>query len=199
MVSTTERNALSFKILTRHRAPSRPFRLTLGQALPKGKAMDLILQKSTELGVHRVAPILSDRSVVQLDEERGDSKQQKWQQIVMEACKQCGQNVLPQVEPVLKLGDFLENYRKSPALKLIASLQPEAKPLRQTLQEARLANPSLSEVIYLVGPEGDFTPAEIGQARSAGYLPVSLGPNILRTETATLFLTSCLLYELQSI
>lgn len=192
------RDALHFKIITQSRHPSPDFRLILGQAIPKGKSMDFIIQKSTELGVSSIAPILSDRSVVQLDGDRIESKQQKWSQTALEACKQCGQNFLPQVEPARKLADFLEQYRKSPALKLIASLQPGAKPLRKTLAEARQNGANNGDVIYLIGPEGDFTPAEIGLALSAGYLPVSLGPNILRTETATLFLTGALLYELQS-
>jgi 16S rRNA (uracil1498-N3)-methyltransferase len=194
----SSRDALLYKVITQTRNPAKSFHLILGQAVPKGKSMDFILQKSTELGVSTIAPILSDRSVVQLDEEKNDSKQQKWSQITLEACKQCGQNFLPQVEPARKLADFLEHYRKSPALKLIASLQPGAKPLRSTLEQARQNGANLGEVIYLIGPEGDFTPSEIGLALSAGYLPVTLGPNILRTETATLFLTSALLYELQS-
>ncbi|MDZ4787879.1 MAG: 16S rRNA (uracil(1498)-N(3))-methyltransferase [Blastochloris sp.] len=194
----TDKCSLRYKIITQNRSFLRNFQLTLGQAIPKGKSMDFIVQKSTELGVAVIAPILSDRSVVQLEGEKIESKQQKWSQTALEACKQCGQNYLPTVSPAVKLGDFLENYRKSSALKLIASLQSDAKPLRATLAEARENGMKLSEVIYLIGPEGDFTPSEIGQARSAGYLPVSLGPNILRTETATLFLTSALLYELQS-
>jgi 16S rRNA (uracil1498-N3)-methyltransferase len=197
-VSHSDRHALGFKIITQLRNPERSFKLILGQALPKGKAMDFIVQKSTELGIATVAPILSDRSVVQLEGEKSESKQQKWSQTALEACKQCGQNFLPHIEPARKLADFIEHYRRSPALKLIASLQPEAKPLRTTLTEARTLHGKITEVIYLVGPEGDFTPAEMGLARSAGYLPVSLGPNILRTETATLFLSSALLYELES-
>ncbi len=192
------RAPLQFKIITQSRNPPPNFHLILGQAIPKGKSMDFIIQKSTELGVATIAPILSDRSVVQLDEDRNESKQQKWSQTALEACKQCGQNFLPQIGPARKLVDFLEHYRKSPALKLIASLQPGAKLLRSTLAAAKLNGADTGEVIYLIGPEGDFTPAEIGLALSAGYLPVSLGPNILRTETATLFLTSALLYEFQS-
>lgn len=197
-ITHADRAALGYKIITQSRNPQRGFELILGQAVPKGKSMDLLIQKCTELGVSTIEPLLSDRSVIQLEGEKIEAKQVKWQQTALEACKQCGQNYLPHVEPASKLSDFLEKYRKSSALKLIASLQSDAKNLRTCLTEARSSGTPLTEVIYLIGPEGDFTPSEIGQARSAGYLPVSLGPNVLRTETATLFLTSALLYELQS-
>lgn len=186
---------IPFKVVQSAQAPEPAHRLTLGQAIPKGKAMELILQKTTELGISRIWPILSDRSVVQLDGEKSGAKQEKWQQLAIEACKQCGQNWMPEVKPALSLSELLS--QAPPArLKIIASLQPEARPLGEVLAEARTAG-TLSDVIFLVGPEGDFTPAEIGKARSAGYLPVSLGPTILRSETAAIFMTSVILYEMQ--
>lgn len=196
-ITSATKNRVSFKTIAVQKAVPRPYSLILGQAVPKGKAMDMIVQKGTELGIHTLAPILSDRTVVQIDDEKPDSKQQKWTHTCLEACKQCGQNFLPLVEPARKLSGFLEHYRSSGALKLIASLQPDSRPLREALQTARQASGTIREIIYLIGPEGDFTPSEMGAARSAGYLPVSLGPNVLRTETAAIFLTSALLYEMQ--
>ncbi|MFQ3671198.1 MAG: 16S rRNA (uracil(1498)-N(3))-methyltransferase, partial [Verrucomicrobiia bacterium] len=165
----------------------------LGQAIPKGKSMDLILQKATELGAACITPILAERSVVDLDAERIEAKRDKWQTTVLEACKQCGQNWLPEVQVPARLQDFLDGLPKV-GLRLIASLQPDARPMPVVLREATAGGP-LREVTLMIGPEGDFTPAELGRARAAGFLPVSLGPHVLRTETASLFCLSALLYE----
>lgn len=195
-ITLVEKKRVEFTVITAQQTVSAPFRLHLGQAIAKNKAMDLIVQKTTELGVSVLHPILSDRSVVQIEGEKSNAKQEKWKQQVIEACKQCGQNHLPEVKVPLGVQDFLNEQRGFKGLKLIASLQPDAKPLRHTLNEVR-GEKALDEVMVLVGPEGDFTPAEMGVIRSEGFLPVSLGSNVLRTETAALYLTSVLLYEMQ--
>ncbi|MFH1066747.1 MAG: 16S rRNA (uracil(1498)-N(3))-methyltransferase [bacterium] len=184
----------AFRVLSMTETPRPACRLSLGQALPKGKSMDLIIQKATELGVSEIWPILSEHSVIRLDDDQREQKQQKWQQAAVEACKQCGQNWLPVVQPPLKPEEFLQKVERA-SLKLIASLQPGARTVRAVLDEAR-ASAQVSSVFFLVGPEGDFTPAEIGWAISAGFQPVTLGPNILRSETAAIFLTSVLMYEI---
>jgi 16S rRNA (uracil1498-N3)-methyltransferase len=193
-ITEARREGVRFSVQSRHESPSPAFRLRLGQAVPKGKAMDLILQKTTELGISDIHPILSDRSVVHLDGDQIGSKAVKWSQVALEACKQCGQNRIPTIHPAQGLQHFLESQRAWQGLKLIASLQPEARPLHLVIGDARTAG-NFQEVTLLIGPEGDFTPAEIGSLRSAGYLPVSLGPTILRTETAAIFTVGILLYE----
>jgi 16S rRNA (uracil1498-N3)-methyltransferase len=195
-LTAVSKNRVEFSVLSKAASPAPASRLVLAQAVAKGKAMDLVLQKATELGITSIAPVLSDRSVVQLDSERSESKHEKWEQTVIEACKQCGQNRVPELQPARTMAAFLESLGKSPGLRIIASLQPGALPLSQILRDARAQGP-VPGVTFLVGPEGDFTPAEIGQARSAGFLPVSLGRNILRTETAALYLCSVLSYELE--
>jgi 16S rRNA (uracil1498-N3)-methyltransferase len=197
LVTEASKTALRFSILSRHQSPTPAFTLRLVQAIPKAKAMDLILQKTTELGVRSIHPILSDRSVVRLEEGDISTKADKWNQTVLEACKQCGQNHLPEVHPAQSVAAFLETQRAWGGLKIIASLQPEARPLRQLIQDARAAGP-YREATLVIGPEGDFTPAEIGAFRGAGYLPASLGPTILRTETAAIFSAGILLYEAQA-
>jgi 16S rRNA (uracil1498-N3)-methyltransferase len=196
-ITAATKHKVEFEILSRAPSPAPKCRLVLGQAVPKGKAMDLILQKATELGMSSIAPILSDRSVVQLDGDRSESKHEKWEQALIEACKQCGQNRVPELQPARKMTALLESLGRAPGLRLVASLQPDAKPLPQVIREAKAQGP-IPSITFLVGPEGDFTPAEIGAARGAGFLPVSLGPNILRTETASLYLCSVLSYELES-
>lgn len=188
-----------------HKAKSVPLpcRITLAQAVPKGKNMDLIVQKATELGAAGIAPLLSERTVAKLDDgENASAKQAKWQATVIEAAKQCGQNWLPSVALPRTPKDFFAGLgRGAFDLMLIASLQSDSKHLRTLLEEYAAGHPSggkPASALILVGPEGDFTPAEIGLAKSAGCRPITLGPIVLRTETAAIYCLSVLSYELQS-
>ncbi len=179
--------------------PPPPCAITLGQAVPKGKNMDLIVQKAVELGAAHIAPLLSDRTVIQLDTGDSPKKQEKWQATALEACKQCGQNRIPAVALPLPPRDFLQLPPAKNALLLIASLQPDARPIKTVLKEyLETHGSSPKDVTVLVGPEGDFTPAEIALAKSHGYQPVTLGPIILRTETAAIYCLSVLAHELFS-
>ena len=173
-------------------------RLTLAQAIPKGKNMELILQKSTELGVAKIQPLLSERTVVKLEPRDREKKAGKWQRVVVEACKQCGQNWLPLVLPPLTVSEYIAESWSADALPLIASLQPGARPLHELLPEWKEMhnNGSPTEAMIAIGPEGDFTPAEVAQALNAGCLPMTLGPIVLRSETAALYALSVIGYEL---
>jgi 16S rRNA (uracil1498-N3)-methyltransferase len=134
--------------------------------------------------------------VVHLDQDSATAKLGKWQQLVLEACKQCGQNTLPNLHVPSAPAAFFQQTQSLRSLKLIASLQPEARPIAQVLKSTREERP-VDDVLVVIGPEGDFTPSEIGSARAHGFLPVSLGPLILRSETASIFTASVLAYELQ--
>ena len=169
--------------------------LTLAQAVPKGKNMDLIVEKATELGAAVIAPLLSERTVVRADEGEALTKRDKWQRVVIEAAKQCGQNWLPRVTKPMGLKEFFAQGEKYD-LMLIASLQPGAVGVKQALAEAGTKRPR--SVLVLVGPEGDFTPAEVNLARNHGCRPITLGPIILRTETAAIYCVSVLAHELFS-
>ena len=172
-------------------------RIVLGQAIPKGKNMDLIVQKAVEIGASEIAPIISDRTIVQLDSESASQKQTKWQQIAIEAAKQCGQNWLPRVHPPKKLAEFFSTSDQAFDLRLIGSLQPDAQHLRKILEtHSREHGERPRTVLMLVGPEGDFTPAELALARRHGCEPITLGPIILRVETAAIYCLSVLSYEL---
>ena len=172
-----------------------PCRITLAQAVPKGKNMELIIEKATELGVGAIAPLMSERTVVRGSEEDHVRKQSKWQRTAVEACKQCGQNFLPRVaQPCTPRAFFERNERFD--LMLIGSLQGDARPLKQVMAEFGAKRPK--SVLILIGPEGDFTPAEVALAKSNGCRPVTLGPIILRTETAAIYCVSVLNHELQS-
>ncbi len=180
-------------------------KITLAQAVPKGKNMDFIVQKATELGASEIAPLLSERTVVRLGEPERRRKQEKWHRVALEASKQCGQNWLPVVQPPRTAVEFLDGTHQKPPpgnalppLLLIASLQPDSLRFKEVLREYRELNDGRSPdtAVVLIGPEGDFTPAEIALARSAGYLPFTLGPIVLRSETAALYSLSVLAHEL---
>jgi 16S rRNA (uracil1498-N3)-methyltransferase len=184
------RHEVRYAVVSVDTRPAPACRLVLGQGVPKGRAWDLILQKATELGLHELYPIASAHSVAQVEMSRREAKLEKWNQALVEACKQCGQNRLPRLHPVMSLRDFIAANSGFDGLKLIASLQPGAKDLKTTLAATRP-----DAALFLVGPEGDFSAEEIGLAVSAGYQPVTLGANILRAETAALFLISVLGYQ----
>lgn len=169
-------------------SPAAPLpAITLAQAIPKGKNMDLIVQKAVELGVSAIQPLVTRNTVVQ----PGEGKSDKWRRNALEACKQCGQDTLPAIADPQPFDRWLASRSEAPGLKLIASLAPGALPLRETLR----LNPGTTAVTLLVGPEGDFSPGETTAALAAGFLPVSLGPIVLRVETATIFCLSALRYE----
>ncbi len=195
-ITATTSSRVTLKIAGTSKTPPPPCEITLAQAIPKGKNMDLIVQKAVELGASKLVPILSDRTIVQLDASEIAKKREKWQSVALEACKQCGQNHLPVISAPVNMKDFLERADKS-SLLLIASLQPDARTLKFVLSEYTQQHGSLPKrVTVFVGPEGDFTPAEISLAKSHGCQPITLGPIILRTETAAIYCLSVLAHEL---
>ena len=154
-----------------------PLVVTLIQGLATGDRMDYAIQKSVELGVTAVQPVTTARSVARLDAPRAAKRILHWRQIAISACEQCGRNRVPDVLPLRDLDDWLrEPTRASQRLLLL----PDAPTVL-----AKIARPAGS-IELLVGPEGGLVPGETGGALSAGFMPVSLGPRILRTETAAL-------------
>lgn len=165
--------------------------VTLVQAVPREQRMDMILQKATELGAAAILPVITERSVVRL-READEGKHDRWQKIILNAAKQCGTAWLPQLAPVQPALEALGHLPPAD-LRLVCSLEPDARPLREVVQEARARGPA--RVTCLIGPEGDFSAREYAAARQAGARPVSFGPLVLRVETAALYVLSVLRYE----
>jgi 16S rRNA (uracil1498-N3)-methyltransferase len=138
--------------------------------------MDTTLQKSTELGVRRIVPIASERSVVRLSGDRAERRVAHWRNVVIAACEQCGRNRVPEVAGITTIEAFLDD-QDSGGLRLL--LDPEAD---RALREF----PRPEKVSLLVGPEGGLTERERASAERSGYVPVRFGPRVLRTETAPL-------------
>jgi 16S rRNA (uracil1498-N3)-methyltransferase len=163
--------------------------IALAVAIPKGKTMDLVVQKAVELGATEILPLVTRRTIVQ----PGDGKAEKWRRVALEACKQCGLDRVPAVAEPGEFGAWLAGGAGRTGLGLIASLAPGARPMREVVREAG----AVSRVVVLVGPEGDFTPDETAAALAAGFRPVTLGTNVLRAETAALFCLAALRYEFE--
>jgi 16S rRNA (uracil1498-N3)-methyltransferase len=175
-----------------------PYEITLGQSLPLGPFMDSIVRKATEIGVVRIVPLETERTQVHLDDARSERKVEKWRTAALEAAKQCGNAYVPEVSPPRGVTAFMASAQGYD-LKLIASLAPGARSLKTVLGEYRSARQvAPRKVLWLIGPEGDFTTAEMSASRSAGFEPISLGPLVLRCETAAVYALSVLSHELQS-
>ncbi|MDR6225061.1 16S rRNA (uracil(1498)-N(3))-methyltransferase [Desmospora profundinema] len=173
------------------RTPSRgepAVAVTVAQALPKGDKWEWVLQKGTELGAASFLPVLSDRSVVKLDGKKADKKRERWQKIIKEAAEQSHRGCVPPVQPVVDWDGLMQAF--SVCDRVIFAYEKGGVPLNQAL-----ADGPFQSLMIVVGPEGGFTSEEAEQARTAGALPVSLGPRILRSETAPLALLSCILYS----
>jgi len=156
-----------------------PFAITLVQCVPRGDRMDFIVQKATELGVARIVPVLSQRSVVRLDKAQAQSKAAHWRAVAVSACEQCGRNRIPTVEPPQPLLNYLGESAAGSGPKLVFEPDSAAAALPSA--------PALGGAVEIaIGPEGGLAADELEAFRVAGYSRVGLGPRILRAETAAI-------------
>lgn len=161
--------------------------ITLLQAVPKGKRMDLLIEKGVELGVARFVPLITSRGVVKA------TKTERWERVAVSATKQCGLSKMPEISPVMTVAEALDEYTGD-GLFLIGSLFDGAQPIHDILQQARIDK--VDKVTVLIGPEGDLTEAEMELAIAKGGVPVSFGDLVLRVETAAIYAVSVISYEL---
>lgn len=185
VISRCARGEVSVRVGAR-RSDDResPLRVTLAQAVSSGERMDYTVQKAVELGAAALQPLMAERCVVRLAGERAAKRVQHWQAVVAASCEQCGRNVVPEVRPLLALRDWLQQPAEPGDLRLL--LAPGAATgLRQLPRPA-------GGVTVLAGPEGGLTPTEADDAVRAGFVPLRLGPRVLRTETAAVALLAAM-------
>ncbi len=162
------------------REAEAPYPVTVAQSLATGDKMDWVIEKAVELGAAAIVPVAAARSVLRLDAARAAKRAQHWEAIVRAACEQCGRNRIPELSPVTPLDDWLQARRGAPGLKLM--LSPVHARKFSALDKPAPGTP----ITLLIGPEAGLSDAEEAAAQSAGFLPVLLGPRVMRTETAAL-------------
>ena len=196
-IATTSRERVTLTVTETKSTPPLPCAVTLLAAIPKGK-IEAIVEKATELGAARIVPLLTERTVVQINPSEAAGKVEKWRRIAIEAIKQCGSPWLPQIEPPLTPQQFLSRQEIF-ELPLIASLQPGSRHPRELFKSDRTERGRMPKSVTVwVGPEGDFTPEEYDVIRAAGTLPITLGPLVLRADTAAIYCLSLLNCEFNS-
>ena len=173
-----EKRRVSVRILREESTDNEsPLNITLVQAVSAAERMDFTLQKSVELGVAEIRPVISERCVVRLSGERAEKRVARWQEIVVSACEQSGRNIVPKVLPLTTYAQSLQQLPQE-TTKLLMSLN--------RAQKLGDVQPQSGKVVFMVGPEGGWTEKEEQQAFDAGFQSVTLGKRVLRTETASL-------------
>ncbi len=173
-----EKRRASVRILREEATDNEsPLKITLVQAVSAAERMDFTLQKSVELGVAEIRPVISERCVVRLSGERAEKRVARWQEIVVSACEQSGRNIVPKVLPLTTYVQALQQLPQE-TTKLLMSLN--------RAQKLSDVQPQSGKVVFMVGPEGGWTEKEEQQAFDAGFQSVTLGKRVLRTETASL-------------
>ncbi|MDH3975692.1 MAG: 16S rRNA (uracil(1498)-N(3))-methyltransferase [Deltaproteobacteria bacterium] len=168
-----------------------PLEIILCQALPKSKKMDLIVQKATELGVKGFIPFVSSRAISRPDSREGREKIKRWEKLALEAARQCGRTFIPPIDEVISIDELfikLSQIDDKDVLKII----PWESEDKQGLKE--LSEKSFKKAFLLIGPEGGFSPEEVEKAKNAGFIPLTLGNRLLRTETAGFAVISMMQY-----
>jgi 16S rRNA (uracil1498-N3)-methyltransferase len=158
--------------------------IALGQSLPKAAKMDLILRQGTEVGVHRFIPLITQRSISRPESSGREHKNERWQKILVEACRQCGRNDVPKLDPVTEWKKGLGLFQEFDLVLL--PYEKEAPTLRTVLESRN----SAGKILILVGPEGGWSPEEVREAEEKGAHSVHLPTPILRTETAGVVVVS---------
>lgn len=177
VIASVSKKSVEVKLTERiERNSESPLNLHLGQVVSRGDKMEFTIQKSVELGVNTITPLISERCGVKLDHKRFEKKLEQWQKIAISACEQCGRNTIPEIRPIMKLEEWCaEEYD---GLKL--NLHPRAKYSINTLPSP------IEKVRLLIGPEGGLSAQEIDMTQEYQFEETLLGPRVLRTETAAL-------------
>ena len=177
LLSLAKRQAVA-EVLSEQTANNEsPLAISLIQAVSSGERMDFTLQKSVEMGVTEIFPVTSARSIVKLSGERAEKRQERWQEIVIAACEQCGRNRIPTVHPLLPLPQRLQQLPQSDVRLLMGLHHPTS---------LKAIQPAPQRITLMIGPEGGWSPEEEAAAFQTGFQSILLGKRVLRTETAAL-------------
>lgn len=168
------------------REAESPIQIHLAQGIARGEKMDFIVQKSVELGVTKIFPLITERCNVRLDSEREEKRLQRWQSIIISACEQSGRNRVPEIAVPMTLKAWLSNVKADKCFVLSPHVQ------NKLLLDVSSSNASIA---LLIGPEGGLSDFEVETALQHGFLPLNLGPRVLRTETATISAITALQYR----
>ena len=197
-VIAVDNKAVRLAVKEQNKHEPLPYKITLLQAMTRAKSMEFIVQKATELCVHRIVPLSAERSVIQVDAVDAKAKVEKWRTIAIDSIKQCGCPWLPEIEEPVAPRQYLSR-NEAADLPLIASLQVNSRHPREHVEGFIMEHNRAPKTISVwIGPEGDFTPAESNDILSEGVLPITLGKVVLRSETAAVYCLSALNYELQA-
>ena len=183
IVNLNEREA-ALTVKARKHAGAKKIKSTVACAIPKKADMDEIIDKLTQLGVDSIIPMTTERVIVRLDDSKKEARLSRWRRIAQSAAQQSQRNSIPLVEPITTFKSVISRAQDFD-LKLIPTLSGERKLIKEVITQYKPSN-----ILILIGPEGDFTPQEIELARSAGFIPVSLGDSVLRVSTAAIAVMS---------
>ncbi len=163
--------------------------ITLAQAMPKKEKMDYVIEKATELGVHSIIPLVSERTIVRFENDKAIDRLTRWKKIAIEAAKQCGRTDVPEIKNVQKFYNVIDGVDKFD-MALMGCLSEDTIAFKEAVSDFKTG-----KIIVFIGPEGDFTPDEILMAKDTSCKFISLGKRILKSDTAGLFILSVLNYE----
>lgn len=188
-IQAIDRSEIRTEIVSRAKRELPSPRILLGQGIPKSDKMDLIVQKATELGVGSVVPLVTERTIVKIKDET--KRIGRWQKICREAAMQSSRPDIPKIEPVLAFPSYINSIQPDSDTLLLLPWEEGTEPIKNVLR----GRSGVKRVIVLIGPEGGFSEKEAAAAKEKGFNAVSLGPNILRTETAAIAVLSMIGYE----
>lgn len=189
-------NEILTKIIEKLNETETNKKIDIYQGLPKAEKMELIIQKSVELGVNSIIPVSLKRCVVKLEGKDQNKKIERWQKIAESAAKQCGRNIIPKIENIIKIKQFEELSKNYDSL-IVAYENEKEYTLKQEIQKIKQSNKKELKIAVVIGPEGGLAEEEIETLKNYGANIVTLGKRILRTETVALNILSILMYELE--
>ena len=189
-IATIERSEIDTEIVEQRKRELPTVSITLGQGLPKSDKMDFIVQKATELGVSSLVPLVTERTIVKVKDE--GKRCERWQKIAREAAMQSGRPDIPKVETIRSFNEFIHTLASGPQTLFLLPWEEGTEPVKNALR----GHLDAKHIVVLIGPEGGFSQIEADAANEKSFHLVSLGPNILRTETAAVAVLSTIGYEL---